>query len=104
MQRTLELLAELAGQAVPSCTGAVRDQLGRGWTPHQIADHVRSTGDPRTGSRNVAAVVRSRVEQMDTPAPPLPPKCTSCDASRMVELPDGRMARCPTCNPNRAAS
>ena len=32
---------------------------------------------------------------------PLPtsPKCETCDDSRHVELPDGRVSRCPYCHP-----
>lgn len=30
---------------------------------------------------------------------PAPPKCAGCDDSRHVELPDGRLTRCPYCHP-----
>ena len=38
------------------------------------------------------------------PPPPPPPKCERCDETRHIELPDGRVARCPFCHPQTARS
>jgi len=40
-----------------------------------------------------------RVTQQPKDRPETPPKCGECGPQRMVELPAGRLARCPRCHP-----
>lgn len=103
VQKTLDLLAKSTGISTASCAQAVRDQLGRGWRPEQLVEHVRRLGELQSAERPAAAL-RSRIERLGTPPPALPPKCSNCDQNRMIESFDGRPMRCPTCHPKRAAS
>ena len=43
---------------------------------------------------------RAELDGQAAPRPPKPPWCRQCDErTRLIELPDGRMAHCPRCHP-----
>lgn len=100
IRQTLQLLADFAQHPVDSALAAVTQQLAQGWRPHQLADAVRGRGN-LNGSTSIPAVIRRRVEDLGPPPPKPTTKCGACDANRMVEMPDGRAARCGTCHPQR---
>lgn len=64
---------------------------------------VRDNGDlPDLADRWRQANPASR--SRDSPSPEPVPKCSECNADRLVEDEDGNRIPCPTCHPNRKAS
>jgi hypothetical protein len=64
---------------------------------------VRDNGDlPDLADRWRQANPASR--SRDSPSPEPVPKCSECNADRLVEDEDGTRSPCPTCHPNRKAS
>ena len=62
------------------------------------------TGKPGLNCRHCGTTARALAEAAEAEARRLPERCGQCDQHRMVELADGRLARCPRCHPLAVAS
>jgi|GEM_PF-6013870 len=95
-RRQITKLAPAAGAA-----------LAAGWPAPALRSHLTANPD---GVRSPYAVIRARLADLpDPPATgghhPRPPWCGHCDqTSRLIDLDDGRAARCPDCHPQPNAT
>lgn len=104
--RSLPATHRLAGHSVGWAAAIVNRALAAGWDPQRI---TRTLTDHTAATDNPPGVVVARLKELTAeldhaPAAPAspsrPPWCGSCDErSRLVLQADGRMARCPSCNP-----
>jgi hypothetical protein len=82
----------------------VNEAILAGWTVNSLIGYLAANPD---GVRAPYAVLSARLSQLPRPraapsAHARPPWCGDCDeATRHVELADGRAARCPACHPLR---
>ncbi|MDG4832402.1 hypothetical protein O7627_24285 [Solwaraspora sp. WMMD1047] len=81
-------------------TGATEDET------HLLIQTIKTRFRPRSFGAYVRAMsdddltdLLAEIRAAAHTAVQLPPKCDRCDPSRLVELPDGRLSRCPTCHP-----
>ena len=75
----------------------ISDEVNRRYAPKKLIGYLRRMAD----EGDLAALLAERHPPAPRAGPTLDPPCGSCGPSRLVDLEDGRVARCPRCHPLR---